>query len=88
MADLVIAAVVLRSNIHHGEAQKKAYACGKGWKEATASGVYDHLRELSLTFSYRLLFILKAEALNLLPMKDDKGGNTLYAREYSTFNEQ
>jgi hypothetical protein len=50
--------------------------------------VYDHLRELSLTFSYRLLFILKAEALNLLPMKDDKGGNTLYAREYSTFNEQ
>jgi Eco57I restriction-modification methylase len=44
----------------------------------------DHLRELSLTFLYRLLFILKAEALNLLPTKDEKGGNTLYYREYST----
>ncbi|MDA3835475.1 MAG: N-6 DNA methylase, partial [Spirochaetales bacterium] len=44
----------------------------------------DHLRELSLTFLYRLLFILKAEAMNLLPMKDDNGGETLYTREFST----
>lgn len=44
----------------------------------------DQLRELSLTFLYRLLFILKAEALNLLPMKEENGGTTLYYRDYST----
>jgi len=44
----------------------------------------DHLRELSLTFLYRLLFILKAEAQNLLPMETDLGAETPYAKQLST----
>ena len=44
----------------------------------------DHLRELALAFLYRLLFILKAEAQALLPMRDESGAETLYARMVST----
>lgn len=40
----------------------------------------DHLRELALIFLYRLLFVLKAEAQNLLPVVDENGAPTLYAR--------
>ena len=54
------------------------------YKSDESQNKIDHLRELSLTFLYRLLFILKAEALNLLPLKDENGGSTLYAREFST----
>jgi hypothetical protein len=44
----------------------------------------DHLRELALTQLYRLLFVLKAEAQNLLPMEDDAGAATKYACYLST----
>lgn len=44
----------------------------------------DHLREVSLTLLYRLLFILKAEAQNLLRMRDDLGAATPYAQKRST----
>ena len=44
----------------------------------------DELRELSLTYLYRLLFILKAEAQNLLPMRNEKGAATPYAANHST----
>jgi len=45
----------------------------------------DHLRELSLTFLYRLLFVLKAEAQGLLPMRTETGANTDYAERISTY---
>lgn len=54
------------------------------YKSDTAQEEIDHLRELSLTLLYRLLFILKAQALNLLPMKNENEERTLYARDYST----
>jgi hypothetical protein len=44
----------------------------------------DRLREHALTFLYRLLFILKAEAQNLLPMYDEQGDPTSYANDMST----
>ncbi len=44
----------------------------------------DHLRELAMIFLYRLLFVLKAEAQNLLPMHDDLGRNTRYANHICT----
>jgi len=44
----------------------------------------DHLRELSLIFLYRLLFVLKAEAQGLLILRDDKGITTLYSKTLST----
>jgi hypothetical protein len=43
----------------------------------------DRLREVSLTLLYRLLFVLKAEAQNLLPTVDELGGQTDYARKRS-----
>jgi hypothetical protein len=43
----------------------------------------DHLREIALTLLYRLLFVLKAEAQNLLPMQDDAGASTTYATRLS-----
>jgi len=42
--------------------------------------VLDHLREVSLTLFYRLLFVLKAEAQGLLAMTTDSGGWSDYAR--------
>src|SRR5690606_9991086 len=42
------------------------------------------IRELALIFLYRLLFILKAEAQNLLPMLDERGARTRYAEYAST----
>src|SRR5690606_38234458 len=44
----------------------------------------DRIRELALIFLYRLLFILKAEAQNLLPMLDERGARTRYAEYAST----
>ncbi len=44
----------------------------------------DELREHALIFLYRLLFVLKAEAQNLLPMESDVGAETPYARSAST----
>lgn len=44
----------------------------------------DHLREVSLTLLYRLLFILKAEAQDLLRLRDSSGASSLYARERSS----
>lgn len=44
----------------------------------------DAVRELSLVFLYRLLFALKAEAMNLLPMRDRHGAKTPYAKNAST----
>jgi hypothetical protein len=44
----------------------------------------DHLREVSLTLLYRLLFVLKAEAQGLLPMLTPDGSETNYARFIST----
>jgi hypothetical protein len=44
----------------------------------------DHLREVALTLLYRLLFILKAEAQELLPMRGPLGDLTAYARKRST----
>ncbi|TNF32978.1 MAG: hypothetical protein EP329_08850 [Deltaproteobacteria bacterium] len=44
----------------------------------------DHLRDVSLTLLYRLLFVLKAEAQGLLPMWDTLGADTPYARKRST----
>ena len=44
----------------------------------------DHLRELSLIFLYRLLFVLKAEAQGLLKLRDDKGIVTLYSKALGT----
>ena len=43
----------------------------------------NRLREHALTFLYRLLFILKAEAQNLLPMYDQNGAKTTYATDIS-----
>ncbi|MEE4355703.1 MAG: N-6 DNA methylase [Desulfococcaceae bacterium] len=58
---------------------------GNSYPEKPSQEVLDHLRELSLTFLYRLLFILKAEAQGLLPMKTETGGDTVYAAEISTW---
>jgi hypothetical protein len=44
----------------------------------------DHLREVSLVLLYRLLFILKAEALDLLELTTDSGAPTEYRRMLST----
>lgn len=44
----------------------------------------DEIRELSLVFLYRLLFALKAEAMNLLPMREANGAKTTYAKYAST----
>ncbi|GBC61605.1 hypothetical protein DENIS_2567 [Desulfonema ishimotonii] len=54
------------------------------YSEEVSQSELDHLRELSLTFLYRLLFILKAEAQGLLPMRDKNGGDTPYAQFVST----
>lgn len=43
----------------------------------------DHLREVSLVLLYRLLFILKAEALSLLPMVTEDGQATDYCNRLS-----
>ncbi len=43
----------------------------------------DELRELALIYLYRLLFILKAEARRLLPLRADDGGPTAYAEQFS-----
>ncbi|MEZ4529049.1 MAG: N-6 DNA methylase [Desulfobacterales bacterium] len=58
---------------------------GNAYPEKPSQDVLDHLRELSLTFLYRLLFILKAEAQGLLPMKTELGGESLYAQTISTW---
>ncbi|MGE0082802.1 MAG: N-6 DNA methylase [Desulfococcaceae bacterium] len=58
---------------------------GNAYPEKPCQDVLDHLRELSLTFLYRLLFILKAEAQGLLPMRTEQGAETLYASEISTW---
>jgi len=55
-----------------------------GIPDAPDQPVLDHLRELALTLLYRLLFVLKAEAQNLLPMEDAEGAATPYARNLST----
>lgn len=52
--------------------------------DAPDQDTLDHLRELALTLLYRLLFVLKAEAQNLLPMEDSAGAATPYARNLST----
>jgi len=57
---------------------------GNGYSETPSQAELDHLRELSLTFLYRLLFILKAEAQNLLPMETKLGAETPYAKILST----
>jgi hypothetical protein len=44
----------------------------------------DHLREVSLTLLYRLLFVMKAEAQSLLPMRDSHGALSNYARRRSS----
>lgn len=44
----------------------------------------DHLREVSLTLLYRLLFILKAEAQGLLRMRTPDGADTVYNKHLST----
>ncbi len=58
---------------------------GNNYPEKPSQDVLDHLREISLTFLYRLLFILKAEAQGLVPMKTELGGETVYAAEISTW---
>ncbi|MEE4357256.1 MAG: N-6 DNA methylase, partial [Desulfococcaceae bacterium] len=58
---------------------------GNIYPEKPSQDVLDHLRELSLTFLYRLLFILKAEAQGLLPMKTEQGADTVYAGKISTW---
>jgi len=78
---------ILKDNAHKAVeliAQGFFHHPQNSFKNDATQDEIDHLRELSLTFLYRLLFILKAQALNLLPMKDEDGGNTLYSREYST----
>ncbi len=55
-----------------------------GYPQTPTQGELDHLRELSLTFLYRLLFILKAEAQNLLPAFDELGAETTYTKYLST----
>jgi len=58
---------------------------GNGFDGTRADqGQFDHLRELSLVLLYRLLFLLKAEAQNLLPMRDAAGSVTRYSQERST----
>ena len=52
--------------------------------ESPLQSQLDHLRELSLIFLYRLLFILKAEAQKLLPMWTEYGAETTYAQFIST----
>jgi hypothetical protein len=55
-----------------------------GYPTVLSQAEADHLRELSLTFLYRLLFVLKAEAQNLLPMRDEWGNSTAFAKSLST----
>jgi hypothetical protein len=55
-----------------------------GYPEKPGQAQLDHLREISLVFLYRLLFVLKAEAQGLLKLKDDKGAPTLYAKFLAT----
>ncbi|MFW5640877.1 MAG: Eco57I restriction-modification methylase domain-containing protein, partial [Thermodesulfobacteriota bacterium] len=55
------------------------------YPEKVSQGRLDHLRELALTFLYRLLFILKAEAQGLLPMRAESGADTKYAKHASTW---
>jgi hypothetical protein len=54
------------------------------YPEKPAQAQLDHLRELSLVFLYRLLFVLKAEAQGLLRLKDEKGAATLYSKFLAT----
>lgn len=67
--------------LHEGN----GYVTRKGdvWREPPQSEL-DAVRELSLVFLYRLLFALKAEAMNLLPMRDRNGAKTPYAKFAST----
>ncbi|QTA78233.1 Putative SAM-dependent DNA methylase, adenine-specific [Desulfonema limicola] len=57
---------------------------GNGFPEKPPQNQLDNLRELSLTFLYRLLFLLKAEAQKLLPMQTAQGAESLYAKAAST----
>lgn len=43
----------------------------------------DGIRELALIYLYRLLFVLKAEARRLLPLRADDGGPTAYGEQFS-----
>jgi hypothetical protein len=55
-----------------------------GFPPTPSQADLDRLRELSLTLLYRLLFVLKAEAQGLLPMRDRFGAATPYANQIST----
>jgi hypothetical protein len=55
-----------------------------GFAHTPAQAELDRLRELALTLLYRLLFVLKAEAQGLLPMRDHLGAATPYANQVST----
>lgn len=55
-----------------------------GFSQKPSQDELDHLRELALTLLYRLLFVLKAEAQGLLPMRDENGADTQYAQFAST----
>lgn len=55
-----------------------------GFDAAPSQETLDHVRELALVLLYRLLFVLKAEAQNLLPMRDELGQATKYANFVST----
>ncbi len=52
--------------------------------ELPGQSALDHLRDVSLTLLYRLLFVLKAEAQALLPLRDSQGADTAYAKMRST----
>ncbi len=79
--------LVLRENVHEavGEiASGYLFNPANRFSLPPTPETLDHLRELSLTFLYRLLFVLKAEAQNLLPMKNELGVETGYANQLST----
>ncbi|MEI8095330.1 MAG: N-6 DNA methylase [Spirochaetales bacterium] len=79
---------VLQDNAHNavellalGFWSKKANAAVAGSLEQAA---LDQLREFSLIFLYRLLFLFKAEAQGLLPVSDENGAPTPYGDNLST----
>ncbi len=78
---------ILRENAHQSVqmiAEGFRRYKGNNYPEKPSQSELDHLRELSLIFLYRLLFILKAEAQGLLPMWTETGAETTYARFIST----
>ncbi len=78
---------ILRENAHKSVqmiAQGFWQYKGNAYSDKPSQEQLDRLRELALTFLYRLLFLLKAEAQGLLPMKTEQGGKTIYAEVAST----